>query len=130
MTPTAEERDAIFKAFGRAFFKQDLDAMYQVVAPDFVWTVLAGDSVRTLDSREKIAAFFAERKATVSDVRFGDVVFHHAPDATFMTYSMSGVDKASGKPFATVGVERYTFRDGKLAVKDVYGRPAPLAKAA
>ncbi|MBL8675734.1 MAG: nuclear transport factor 2 family protein [Rhodospirillales bacterium] len=127
MTPTAAERDAIFKAFGRAFFRQDLDAMYEVVAPDFVWTVPAGDAVRTLDSRDKIAAFFEERRETVSDMRFGDVVFHHAPEATFMTYRMSGTDKATGKAFAFVGVERYTFRDGRLTAKDVYSRPAPVA---
>ena len=61
MTPTATERDTIFKAFGRAFFKQDLDAMYQVVTPDFVWTV-QGDMPRQLASREQILAYFAERK--------------------------------------------------------------------
>ena len=38
MTPNAEQRDAIFRAFGRAFFKQDMDAMYAVVTPDFTWT--------------------------------------------------------------------------------------------
>ena len=37
MNPTAEERDALFKAFGRAFFKQDLDAMYQVVTEATWW---------------------------------------------------------------------------------------------
>ena len=129
MQPSTEERDAIFKAFGRAFFKQDMDAMYEVVAPDFVWTVMAGDSLRRLDSRDKIEAFFEERRGTTENVRFEDVVFHHAPDATFMTYRMTGTDKATGEAFEKVGVERYTFRDGMLAEKDVYSRPG-LADAA
>ena len=124
MTPDATQRDAIFRAFGRAFFKQDLDAMYEVVTADFTWTLLAAGNLRTLDTREKVAAFFAERKTQVENVRFADVVYHHAPDASFMTFSMTGTDKATGQPFASVGVERYTFRDGKLAVKDVYVRPA------
>ena len=124
MTPSAEQRDSIFRAFGRAFFKQDLDAMYQVVTSDFTWTTLAAGSLRTLDSREKVAAFFAERKTQVENVRFADVVYHHAPDASFMTFRMTGMDKATGQPFASAGVERYTFRDGRLAVKDVYVRPA------
>ncbi|MGB1007520.1 MAG: hypothetical protein ACPGVX_10100, partial [Thalassobaculaceae bacterium] len=62
MTPSSERRAAIFKAFGRAFFKQDLDLMYEVVTADFTWTVDDGDKVHVLDSREKIADFFTRRR--------------------------------------------------------------------
>ncbi|MBM86679.1 MAG: hypothetical protein CMM47_11745 [Rhodospirillaceae bacterium] len=123
MTPSSGERDVIFKTFGRAFFKQNLDLMYTAVTPDFTWTIQDGDTVRVLDSRERIAAFFDERRGRFKNVRFEDVVFHHAPDATFMTYRMSGTEAASGKTFARVGIERYTFRDGMLTEKDVYSRP-------
>ena len=122
MTPTATERDEIFKAFGRAFFKQDLDAMYRVVSPNFVWTVVVDDEIRVLSSRDAIAAHFAERKGKMANVRFEDVVFHHAPDASFMTYRMTGTETATGKSIGRIGVERYTFADGKLAEKDVYSR--------
>ncbi|MEM7254850.1 MAG: nuclear transport factor 2 family protein [Pseudomonadota bacterium] len=122
MNPSSEERDAIFKKFGRAFFKQDLDAMYEVVAADFTWTVPVDDEVRVLKTRDEIAAHFAERKGKMKDTRFEDVVFHHAPDATFMTYRMTGTVVASGEKVERVGVERYTFKDGMLAVKDVYNR--------
>jgi ketosteroid isomerase-like protein len=124
MIPSAAERDTIFKAFGRAFFKQDLDAMYQVVTPDFVWSVQGGEVGRLLTSREDITAYFAERKQQVENLRFHDVVYHHAPDASFMTFRLTGTDKASGKTFESIGVERYTFRDGRLALKDVYTKPA------
>ncbi len=129
MTPSSEQRDAIFKTFGRAFFKQDLDLMYLAVTPDFTWTVDDGDQVHVLDSREKIADFFEQRRGRFENVRFDDVVFHHAPDATFMTYRMTGTEVATGEAFAKVGVERYTFRDGKLTVKDVYSRPAEVEVA-
>ena len=129
MTPSSEQRDAIFKTFGRAFFKQDLDLMYEAVPPDFTWTVDDGDQVHVLDSREKIADFFEQRRGRFENVRFDDVVFHHAPDATFMTYRMTGTEVATGEAFAKVGVERYTFRDGKLTVKDVYSRPAEVEVA-
>ena len=126
MTPSSAQRDAIFKAFGRAFFKQDLDLMYEVVTADFTWTVDDGDQVHVLDSRTKIAEFFAQRRGKFENVRFDDVVFHHAADATFMTYRMTGTAVATGDAFAKVGIERYTFRDGKLTVKDVYSRPAAV----
>lgn len=129
MNPTAEERDALFKAFGRAFFKQDLDAMYQVVTDDFTYSILVNDQPRRMNTREQVAAFFEERQGIQKDVRFEDVVFHHAPDATFMTYRVTGTDVASGDRFERVGVERYTFRDGRIAVKDVYSRPMLEAAA-
>ena len=129
MTPTAEERDVLFKKFGRAFFKQDLDAMYEVVTEDFAYSILVNDTPRQMNTREQVAAFFEERRGIQKDVRFEDVVFHHAPDATFMTYRVTGTDVASGEPFERIGVERYTFRDGRIAEKDVYSRPLLQAAA-
>ena len=58
MTPSAEERDALFKAFGRAFFKQDLEAMYQVVTEDFTYSILVGEQPRVMNTRDQVAAFF------------------------------------------------------------------------
>ena len=129
MTPTAEERDALFKAFGRAFFKQDLDAMYQVVTQDFTYSILVDDTPRRMTSRKQVAAFFEERNGIQKNVRFEDVVFHHASEATFMTYRVTGTDIASGESFERVGVERYTFVDGRIAEKDVYSRPVLQAAA-
>lgn len=125
MSPTAAERDALFKTFGRAFFKRDLDLMYQVVTPDFIWASHGADgSVTALRSREAIAAHFADQAQKVEGTRFADVVYHHAPDATFMTFRMTHTERASGRVHDEVGVERYTFRDGRIALKDVYRKPA------
>ena len=123
MTPDPQTRDALFKAFGGAFFRQDMDAMYEVVTEGFTWSILVGDEVRVVDSRSQVAAFLEERRASQKDVRFEDVVYHHADEATFMTYRMTGTDVATGESFASIGIERYTFEDGKIAVKDVYSRP-------
>lgn len=127
MTPSTAERDQIFKSFGRAWFKQDLDLMFQVVTPDFVWILPPGQDdtgpVRA-QGRAEVAAQFTRRNGLFEGVRFHDVAYHHAEDASFMTFRMTGTLKATGQAFDTVGVERYTFRDGKLAVKDVYTRPA------
>ena len=125
MQPSSEARDVLFKTFGRAFFKRDLDLMYQVVTPDFVWASHAPDgSVQALRTRAQIAAHFAEQAGKVESVRFADVVYHHAPDATFMTFRIAQTDTASGIRTEEVGVERYTFRDGRIALKDVYRKRA------
>lgn len=125
MSPNAAERDALFKTFGRAFFKRDLDLMYQVVTPEFVWASHAPDgSVTALRTRQAIEAHFAEQAGKVEGVRFDNVVYHHAPDATFMTFTMSHTDKASGRRIEEAGIERYTFKDGRIALKDVYRKRA------
>lgn len=123
VTPTADERDVLFKAFGRAFFRQDLDAMYDVVTEDFTYSILVGDTSRVMTTRQQVGAFFEERNGTRTNVRFEDIVFHHAPEATFMTYRITGTEVATGESFENIGVERYTFSDGRIAEKDVYGRP-------
>lgn len=123
MISSEAERDSLFKKFGRAFFKQDLDALYEVVTTDFKYSILVDEVPRIMKTRDEVADFFVERNATQRDVRFADVIFHHAPEATFMTYRVTGVDTASNAAFERVGVERYTFNHGRIAEKDVYSRP-------
>jgi hypothetical protein len=123
MVPNEAERDALFKKFGRAFFKQDLDALYDVVTQDFTYSILVDGTSREFRTRDEVAGFFLERNARQKDVRFDNVVFHHASDATFMTYRVTGIDVASDTAFERVGVERYTFDRGRIAEKDVYSRP-------
>ena len=122
--PSIAEREAIFKAFGRAFFKEDLDALYQVVTEDFVWSAVVNGKPRRIQGREAVGAYFAERRGLYENVRFHDVVYHHGPEASFMTFRLTATAKATGAAVDEIGVERYTFRDGKLALKDVYLKPA------
>jgi hypothetical protein len=93
-----------------------------LVEPSFA-KILVGDKPRVVNSRDQVAAFLEERNGTQENVRFEDVVYHHAPDATFMTYRVTGTDVASGESFERVGIERYTFANGRIAEKDVFSRP-------
>lgn len=123
MNPSEAERDLLFKQFGRAFFKQDLDALYAVVTKNFTYSILVEDVTRIMNTRDEVAAFFKERNGTQNDVRFKDVVFHHAEEATFMTYRVTGNDVTTNTRFERVGVERYTFYNGLISEKDVYSHP-------
>lgn len=124
MTPTAAERDALFQGFARALFRNDMDALYQFVTPDFVWRYHDGISVeRVLTGREAIGKHIEERKAFFSASRFHDVAYHHLPDISFMTFRVSETVRASGEQREQQGIERYTFEAGKLATKDVYRKP-------
>jgi ketosteroid isomerase-like protein len=121
MSLPAEDRDQLFKAFGRAFFKRDVDALYETVTEDFVWNALERDgSVKAVSGRDQVSAQLNRRSPQLENVRFEDVVYHHAPDATFMTFRLTATNAQTGQPHEEVGVERYTFRDGRIAIKDVY----------
>lgn len=124
MTPTAAERDALLQAFARALFRNDMDALYQVVAPSFVWRYHDGLSiVRVLTGRDAIEKHIRERKAFFSSSRFDDVAYHHLSDISFMTFRVSETVRATGEQREQLGIERYSFENGKLASKDVYRKP-------
>ena len=124
MIPIPADRDELFKRFARALFKGDMDALYQVVTPDFVWSFHDGLAVtKSLGGADAIAAHLAEQKALLSAQRFHDVAYHHAGDISFMTFRVSETVRASGEQREQRGIERYTFGDGRLATKDVYRKP-------
>jgi ketosteroid isomerase-like protein len=127
MHPTAAERDALFVAFARALFRQDMDALYEVVSPGFVWRYHDGVSPeRLLADCSAILKHLAERKAFYSASRFHDVVYHHLPDISFMTFRVSETVRATGEQREQRGIERYTFEGGKIATKDVYRKPVSV----
>jgi ketosteroid isomerase-like protein len=101
-----------------------MEALYGVVTPDFLWSLHDGLVLtRSLAGPEAIREHQAERKALFSAQRFHEVAYHHAPDMTFMTFRVSETVRATGEAREQRGVESYTFRDGRLATKDVYRKP-------
>ena len=124
MSPSAEERDAIFKSFGRAFFKRDADALYEVCSPDFTWMTLDenGDA-KAITGKAAVAEQLQRRSDQLENVRFEDVHYHHAPDTTFMTFRLTATRKDTGESHVEHGIARYVFKDGKIATKDVFKKP-------
>lgn len=124
MVPSPAERDELFKGFARALFRNDMDALYEVVTPDFIWSFHDGlNTIKALAGPAAIRQHLAEQKALFSTQRFHEVAYHHADDITFMTFRVSETERASGEQREQRGIERYTFRDGMLATKDVYRKP-------
>jgi ketosteroid isomerase-like protein len=124
MAPSPTERDELFKTLARALFRGDMEALYQVVTPDFLWRFHDGlGATKSLADPLAIAGHLAEQKALFSAQRFHDVSYHHSGDMTFMTFRVSETVRATGEQREQRGIESYTFRDGKLATKDVYRKP-------
>lgn len=124
MIPSPAARDELFKGFARALFKGDLDALYEHVTPDFIWSFHDGVAVtKSLACPDAIRKHLAEQKALLSAQRFHDVVYHHTGDLSFMTFRVSETLRTTGEVREQRGIERYSFRDGRLATKDVYRKP-------
>ncbi|WP_143039819.1 MULTISPECIES: nuclear transport factor 2 family protein [Bradyrhizobium] len=124
MIPSPTERDELFKRFARALFRGDMDALYQVVTPGFLWSFHDGLAVtKSLQGPDAIVAHLDEQKALLSAQRFHDVAFHHAGDTSFMTFRVSETVRETGEQREQLGIERYSFGDGRLAAKDVYRKP-------
>ncbi len=98
MDPSAAERDELLKGFARALFRNDVDALYRIVVPDFVWSFHDGLlTTKALAGPAAIREHLAEQKARFSAQRFHEVAYHHAADATFMTFRVSETVKADGE---------------------------------
>ena len=124
MIPTFAQRDDLLKGFAKALFRRDLDALYEVVTPDFLWSFHDGLSVtKALVGRDQILAHLESQRELFSSQRFEDVVYHHAADVSFMTCRIDETLRATGEKREQRGIELYRFRDGKLALKDVYRKP-------
>lgn len=122
--PSAAERDELLKGFARALFKADMEALYRIVTPDFVWSFHDGlGTGKVLAAPTAISEHLAAQKQKFSAQHFHEVAYHHAADATFMTFRVSETVRADGEQREQRGVEYYTFRDGLLATKDVYRKP-------
>jgi len=125
MNPSPAERDELFQGFARALFRGDMDALYEIVTPDFCWSFHDGLlTTKTLSGRDAVSAHLAEQKALFLAQRFHEVAYHHADDLSFMTFRVSETVRATGEAREQRGIECYTFRAGRLATKDVYRKPA------
>jgi len=87
-------------------------------------TLTEDGSAKAIRGKAAVAEQLQRRSATLESVRFEDVHYHHAPDATFMTFRLTATRKDTGAPHEEIGIERYTFKDGKIAIKDVYRKTA------
>jgi ketosteroid isomerase-like protein len=94
-----------------------------VVSPDFLWNFHDGLTTKSLVGPTAIREHLVEQKARFSAQRFHEVIYHDAADATFMTFRVSEIMRETGERRVQLGVERCTFRDGKIATKDVYRKP-------
>ena len=120
----ADSIDDLFRRFGKAFNKADVEEIAACVTDDFEWRLNAGVAAgspggRVLKGKEALRAHFADKSRAHREARFSEARIHRAGDKLFGTFRVTGIDHA-GKPFDRYGIDLYEVRDGKIALKDSY----------
>jgi len=113
--------DDLFRRFGKAFNKADVEEIAACVTDDFEWRLNAGGSPsgRVLKGKDDLRAYFGDKSVAHREARFSEARIHRAGDKLFGTFRVTGIDHA-GKPFDRYGIDLYELRDGKIALKDSY----------
>ena len=80
-------------------------------------------ATKCLRDRDGVLAHLEEQKELFAQQRFFEVEYHHLAELSFMTFRVTETARATGEVREQCGVERYLFRDGRIALKDVYRKP-------
>ena len=103
----ADAIDDLFRRFGKAFNKADVDAIADCVTDDFEWRLNAGGAPagRVLKGKEALRAHFADKSTAHREVRFSEASIHRAGDKLFGTFRATGTRPKFAARLARHGIE-------------------------
>ena len=111
------------KNFLEAFNTKDLNAIISTFCDDGVFRTTIGSDPggRSVEGPEAIRAYFANMFEAIPDVRFSDDTHWLSADGTRGTseWLITGTNP-DGSKMVWRGCDLFTFREGKIALKDTY----------
>lgn len=125
MSVTAEQLKETFDAFNR----HDIDGIMAHFADDCVFYTVAGDSEfgNKIEGAEAIAAAFSAVWAGMEDAQWAEHSHFVAGDRGVSEWTFRGTDK-DGNRIEAQGADIFTFRDGKIIVKQALRKQRPAFK--
>jgi steroid delta-isomerase-like uncharacterized protein len=114
------------QAFADAWNRHDVDALMSLMTQDCVFEASAGSDVfgTRYAGREAVRAGFAEVWATFPDAHWGDAHHFVCGDRGVSEWTFTGT-RADGTRVEVHGCDVFTFRGGKIALKDSYRKNRP-----
>jgi steroid delta-isomerase-like uncharacterized protein len=118
------------QAFADAWNRHEVDALMSFMAEECSFEASAGpDSCGTRYSgREAVRAGFAEVWATFPDAHWGNARHTVLGERGLSEWTFTGT-RVDGTRVEVHGCDLFTFRDGKIAVKDSYRKNRPPVSA-
>jgi ketosteroid isomerase-like protein len=116
-----DERLDVLRAIARGFDEHDLDAIMEHFSDDAVFVAPRGPEPygTRFTGRDAVREAFAGRFAGIPDVRYLDDDHFVDGDRGASEWTLSGTT-TDGERIEVRGCDLWTFRDGKVIVKDSY----------
>jgi steroid delta-isomerase-like uncharacterized protein len=120
------ERVQLLQAFADAFNRHDADAILSMMTGDCVFEASAGSSVdgERSEGPPAVRAAFAAVFAQYRDAHWGNARHFVAGDRGVSEWTFTGT-MADGRRVEVHGCDLFTFRNGKIAVKNSYRKNRP-----
>ena len=117
---------AMLQAFADAWNRHDVDALMSFMTEDCVFEASAGSDVcgTRYVGRDSVRAAFAEVWATFPDAQWCNARHFVHGERGVSEWTFTGT-RADGTRVEVDGCDLFTFRDGKISLKDSYRKNRP-----
>lgn len=119
----------VLEAFADAWNRHDIDALMAFMAEDCVFEASAGPDIfgTRYVGREAVRAGFAEVWVTFPDAHWSNARHFICGQRGVSEWTFTGT-LADGTHVEVHGCDLFTFRDGKIALKNSYRKNRPVMK--
>ena len=113
-------------AFADAWNRHDIDALMSFMTEDCIFEASAGPEIcgARCQGRETVRGAFAEVWATFPDAHWGNARHFVCGDRGVSEWTFSGT-RQDGTKVEMHGCDLFTFRDGKISIKNSYRKNRP-----
>lgn len=122
----AEVTTEVLQAFADAWNRHDVDALMSFMSEDCVFEASAGPDIcgTRFTGRDAVRAGFAEVWATFPNARWSNARHFVSGDRGVSEWTFTGT-RSDGTRVEVHGCDLFTFRDGKIALKNSYRKNRP-----
>jgi ketosteroid isomerase-like protein len=124
---SSETGTEVLKAVADGFNRHDADAIMSFMTDDCVFEASAGPDIcgTHYEGREAVRAAFVEVFASYPDARWSQAQHFVHGDRGVSEWIFTGT-RGDGARVEVHGCDVFTFRDGKICVKNSYRKNRPL----
>lgn len=128
--PAAEVTTEFLQAFAEAWNRHDVDDLMSFMTDDCVFEASAGlDTCGTrYEGRAAVRAGFAQVWATFPDAHWGGARHFVSGDRGVSEWTFTGT-QTDGSRVEANGCDVFTFRNGRIAIKNSYRKNRPSVRA-
>ena len=123
---TLSDSLSLLERFADAWNRHDLDALMFMMTDDYVFEASAGPDVngQRSEGREAVRAAYAAVFETFPDAHWADARHFVAGTRGVSEWTFTGT-RRDGSRVEVAGCDLFTFRDGKIAIKNSYRKNRP-----